>query len=49
MKKYIACLLIFMLTACVAGEFSKERHAQYEQGQPDCNKQPERCINGIPW
>lgn len=50
MKKLICLLLIAMLGACVkAGEFSPERHAQYEQGHPDCEKTPERCVNQVPW
>ncbi len=50
MKKILAFILVFILTACVkAGEFSPERHAQYEQGRADCEKTPERCIHGVPW
>ncbi len=50
MKKIAVLFLICLLAACVkAGEFSPERHAQYEQGKPDCSKTPERCIKGVPW
>ncbi len=50
MKKICVFVLLILLTACVkVGEFTPERHAQYEQGKPDCNRTPERCINGIPW
>lgn len=50
MKKFVIFVLIAVLGGCIkAGEFTPERHAAYEQGQPDCNKTPERCINGIPW
>lgn len=49
MKKIVILALVAVLGGCAAGEFTPERHAAYEQGQPDCNKTPERCINGIPW
>lgn len=50
MNKLIVLLMIMVLSGCVkAGEFSPERHAQYEQGHPECNKSPEKCVNGVPW
>ncbi len=50
MKKIFVFCIIVLLSACVkVGEFTPERHAQYELGKPDCNKTPEKCINGIPW
>lgn len=49
--KYLGVLLFLcLLSGCVkVGEFTPERHAQHELGTPDCNKTPEKCINGIPW
>lgn len=50
MRHLFVLILIVILAGCVkAGEFTPERHAQYELGHPDCEKTPERCINGIPW
>lgn len=49
MQKVIVFLTALLLSGCVAGEFSPERHAQYEEGHPDCKVTPERCINGVPW
>ncbi len=50
MKKICLVALILMLGACVrAGDFSPERHAQYEIGKPDCDKTPQKCINNVPW
>lgn len=50
MKKAIALILLVVLTGCVrVGEFTPERHAQYELGKPDCDKTPEKCIKGVPW
>lgn len=49
MKKLICLLLIAMLGACVkAGEFSPERHAQYEQGHPDCEKRRNAALIRFP-
>ncbi len=50
MKRAIALLLIVLLGACVkVGEFSPERHADYDKGHADCQQTPERCVNGVPW
>ena len=50
MKKIIALLLLVLISGCVkVGEFSPESHALYEKGNPDCEKTPERCIDGVPW
>ncbi len=50
MKKLMVLLLISLLGGCFqAGEFTPERHAVYEMGQPDCDTTPDRCINGVPW
>lgn len=51
MIRHVIVLTLFaLLTGCIrAGEFTPERHAQYEIGQTDCNKTPKKCINGIPW
>jgi len=49
-KNILVCLLVIILSGCIkAGEFSPERHAQYELGHADCEKTPERCIHGVPW
>jgi len=51
MKKLLWFVCCLMLSACSVkvGEFTPERHALYSEGQPDCDKTPERCINGYPW
>ena len=41
--------MLLALGACKVGEFTPERHQIYDLGRPDCEKQPERCINGVPW
>ncbi len=50
MKYLLVLFFVLFLSGCIqVGEFTPERHAQYELGKPDCNKTPEKCINGIPW
>lgn len=48
MKKIFVLLMLLSLAACEVGNFPKERMEMY-QDQTDCQKMPERCINGIPW
>ncbi len=47
--RYLALIALLLLTACTVGEFTPERHAMYDEGRPDCQKTPERCVNGYPW
>lgn len=50
MNKLFLLMMCLALSSCVSvGEFTPERNAQYEMGKPDCNKTPEKCINGVPW
>ena len=50
MKKVLIVSILFLLCGCFeVGEFTPERHAQYELGNPDCKKTPERCIEGVAW
>ncbi|MBQ7285284.1 MAG: hypothetical protein IJW72_03420 [Alphaproteobacteria bacterium] len=48
MKILLTITLLFSLMACVAGEFTPERHALYES-PVDCQKTPNRCVHGYPW
>ncbi|MBQ8661382.1 MAG: hypothetical protein IJ482_03565 [Alphaproteobacteria bacterium] len=48
MKLTITALLLLSLAACSVGEFTPERHAQYESSV-DCEKTPQRCVRGYPW
>ena len=49
-QKAFALFLLVLLSACVeVGEFTPERHAEHELGHPDCQKTPERCIEGVAW
>lgn len=55
MRVILSCLIcLFLLSACqgfVAGEISPERKRLYERNnnQEYCAKNPERCVNNIPW
>ena len=54
MKEFVIIALLLMISACksiVIGELSEKRSHLYEVGNEEdyCNKNPKRCINGIPW
>lgn len=55
MKFWVLLLLSsLILTACncfVAGDIRPERKALYEYNNNEefCKKNPDRCVNGIPW
>ncbi|MBR4105926.1 MAG: hypothetical protein IKK52_01325 [Alphaproteobacteria bacterium] len=51
MKKTLLIFVVLsFLSGCISvGEFTPKRHAQHEVGHADCEKTPDRCVNGIPW
>ena len=52
MKKFMGLLLILgVLAGCQikVGELPPERKKLYEMGNDICQKDPTRCVNGIPW
>ncbi len=52
MKKIFGLMLFLsMLSACQikVGELTPERKKLYDMGNDICEKDPSRCINGIPW
>ncbi|MBQ8677081.1 MAG: hypothetical protein IJ529_01270 [Alphaproteobacteria bacterium] len=50
MKKVGILALILVLCGCIeVGKFTPERHALHEYGKPNCEHQPDRCINGVAW
>ncbi len=49
MKVFLGLFALFLLVSCKVGEFTPERHALYDLNRPDCEKTPEKCINGYPW
>ncbi len=51
MKKFILLFLLFLIGCVVAGDFSEDRNRLHELGRDEayCQKNPDRCVNGIPW
>lgn len=55
MKKILClCLILCSVSACsgfVAGDIREERKRLYEynNNQEYCDKNPNRCVNNIPW
>ncbi len=52
MKKVFLLFVITMLGACVvSGDFPENRNRLHELGRDDvyCQKNPDKCIDGIPW
>lgn len=52
MKKLLALMILIMaVSACsiVVGDFEPKREKLHKMGNDICEKDPSRCINGIPW
>lgn len=49
MKNLIALLLVIFIASCTVGELKADRKKLYEMGNDICEKDPSRCVNGIPW
>jgi hypothetical protein len=54
MKKVVLFSLLLLLCACKtieAGKLTEKRSHLYEVGNEEdyCDKNPEKCIKGIPW
>ncbi len=51
MKKFFLVMLICAVSACsiVVGDLEPKREKLHKMGNDICDKDPSRCINGIPW
>lgn len=52
MKKLILMLAVLAVAGCVVvGEFPKNREKLHEMGheQDYCQKNPDRCVEGVAW
>ena len=51
MKKLGILALMLVLGGCVAGEFESKRNRLHEMNSDKeiCEKNPDRCINGVAW
>lgn len=52
MKKLIVFLMLFAVCGCVTvGKFPEKRNRLHELGNEEsyCEKNPDRCIDGVAW
>ena len=49
MRFMIVVLLLVAVAGCKVGDFGEDRLSEYELNRPDCQKTPDRCIDGYPW
>lgn len=49
MKNLFVLFLLIVLSSCTIGDFPPERNRLHEAGRADCQKTPEKCIDGVPW
>ncbi len=52
MKKFIMLVMVLILSGCfTAGDFPEKRERLHNMGHEDdyCQKNPDRCINGVQW
>ncbi len=51
MKKIALFLLLFLSGCVVAGDFPEDRNRLHSLGQDEgyCEKNPDRCVKGVPW
>lgn len=52
MKKFVVLLLLLGVAACVeAGAFSEKRNRLHQLGQEEdyCQRNPDRCVDGVAW
>ena len=51
MKKFLLFFLLFLNGCVVAGDFPENRNRLHNLGKDEayCEKNPDRCIKGVPW
>ncbi len=51
MKIWVFFVLLFIGGCVVAGDFPEDRNKLHEMGRDStyCDKNPDRCVKGIPW
>ncbi len=49
MKKLVLLMFLLCLAGCEVGKLKPERQKLYTIGNDICDREPDKCINGIPW
>ncbi len=49
MRIFVAIAILLAVSACTVGDIPPERQALYDSNKPDCDKNPEKCVQGYPW
>lgn len=49
MKKALMIAILLMLTACEIGKLEPKREKLYTVGDDICEREPSKCIHGVPW
>ena len=49
MKKAVILMVLLMLAACEVGKLEPKREKLYKMGNDICERDPSRCVHGIPW
>ncbi len=51
MKKLVLFICFFFLFGCTVGNFKENRVRLHEKNNNEeyCQKNPDRCIHGVPW
>ncbi len=45
----LAVVLLISGCSIEVGKFTPKRHALHDQNRPDCEENPDRCVDGYPW
>lgn len=42
-------MLLLLLAACEVGKLEPKREKLYNMGNDICEREPSRCVHGVPW
>lgn len=49
MRRVTVLLVLLLLTACEVGKLDPKREKLYTIGNDICERDPSKCIHGVPW
>lgn len=49
MKKMMLLLVLVLLVGCEVGKLDPKRKKLYDLGSDICEREPSKCVNGVPW